>query len=172
MARLSSAKPRLGSLSPRLGVHAAPGSVEQRARRADVPNNTARWQRLRLTVLRKTAVDIRTLPNFEELMRLIDRDHDTPLFKREPFHWPVCAKTGVMLIGKAPAPNSPVADHITPHRGDLGLFWDEQNLQAVSKEYHDRVKQRFEKRGALSQPAPKPTQRGGGAVKSQTGPKP
>ncbi|WP_276606305.1 hypothetical protein [Pacificoceanicola onchidii] len=38
-------------------------------------------------------------------------------------------------------------DHKIPHRGDLHLFWDEDNLQAVSKEYHDGVKQSIEKRG-------------------------
>lgn len=55
-----------------------------------------------------------------------------------------CRVTGVLLIGKHPAPNSPVVDHINPHRGDEALFWDEKNLQAVSKEYHDSVKQKEE----------------------------
>lgn len=55
-----------------------------------------------------------------------------------------CRGTGTLLIGKAPAPNSPVVDHITPHRGNLMLFWDTENLQAVCKEYHDTEKQRLE----------------------------
>ncbi|WP_092419173.1 HNH endonuclease [Alloyangia pacifica] len=59
----------------------------------------------------------------------------------------VCQQTGVMLIGKYPAANSPVVDHIKPHRGDPALFWDEKNLQAVSKVWHDRTKQSLEKRG-------------------------
>jgi len=52
-----------------------------------------------------------------------------------------CQRTGVLLIGKHPAPNSPVVDHIKPHRGDPDLFWDEANLMAVSKAYHDGQKQ-------------------------------
>jgi 5-methylcytosine-specific restriction endonuclease McrA len=55
-----------------------------------------------------------------------------------------CQKTGVLLSGKHPAPNSPVVDHIKPHSGDPALFWDEANLQAVSKEYHDSIKQAVE----------------------------
>lgn len=58
-----------------------------------------------------------------------------------------CQQTGVLLIGKHPAADSPVVDHIRPHRGDPDLFWDETNLQSVSKEWHDRVKQSREKRG-------------------------
>ncbi len=58
-----------------------------------------------------------------------------------------CQQTGVLLIGKYPAPNSPVVDHRRPHRGDAKLFWDPENLQAVSKAYHDSTKQSLEKRG-------------------------
>lgn len=56
----------------------------------------------------------------------------------------VCQQTGVALIGKYPAPNSAVVDHIEPHRGDRSRFFDERNLQAVSKAYHDGEKQRLE----------------------------
>lgn len=59
----------------------------------------------------------------------------------------VCRQTGVALIGKYPEANSPVVDHIKPHRGDLDLFWDESNLQSVTKAWHDREKQSLEKRG-------------------------
>ena len=58
-----------------------------------------------------------------------------------------CQATGVLLLAAYPAPTSPVVDHKRPHRGDPDLFWDEDNLQAVSKEYHDRVKQSIEARG-------------------------
>jgi len=61
----------------------------------------------------------------------------------------MCRKTGVMLVGKYPSPISPVVDHIKPHRGDEHLFWDIENLQAVSKEYHDSTKQRIEKGGRV-----------------------
>jgi 5-methylcytosine-specific restriction protein A len=51
-----------------------------------------------------------------------------------------CQQTGVLLVGKHPEPNSPVVDHVVPHRGDERLFWDTGNLQAVSKKYHDGEK--------------------------------
>lgn len=59
----------------------------------------------------------------------------------------VCQATGVALVGKYPEPNSPVLDHKIPHRGDPKLFWDENNLWTVSKQWHDSVKQSEEKRG-------------------------
>lgn len=31
-----------------------------------------------------------------------------------------------------------VVDHVTPHRGDLRLFWDSGNWQALCKPCHDR----------------------------------
>lgn len=53
----------------------------------------------------------------------------------------ICQQTGVVLVGRYPAPNSPVVDHRKPHRGDEALFWDEGNLVAVSKQWHDSTKQ-------------------------------
>lgn len=55
-------------------------------------------------------------------------------------HW-ICAATGQIVSGKYPAANSAVVDHKIPHRGDPILFWDENNLQVLSKEYHDKDKQ-------------------------------
>ncbi|MGV6840577.1 MAG: HNH endonuclease [Planktomarina sp.] len=112
MGRLTTSNPRLGVAPPRLS-----GAVNQErkgVRRSDGPINTARWQRLRLKIL-----------------------------KRDGWR---CQRTGVMLVGGKHAPNSAVVDHIRPHRGNLELFWDENNLQAVSKEYHDKTKQSIEKR--------------------------
>jgi len=40
-----------------------------------------------------------------------------------------------------------VVDHIVPHRGDMGLFWDSNNWQALCKQCHDSYKQRLEKSG-------------------------
>ena len=31
-----------------------------------------------------------------------------------------------------------VVDHIAPHRGDMRLFWDETNWQALCKRCHDK----------------------------------
>lgn len=56
-----------------------------------------------------------------------------------------CQQTGVLLTGKYPAPDSPTVDHKQAHGGNPDLFWDPNNLQAVSKEWHDRVKQAQER---------------------------
>lgn len=40
---------------------------------------------------------------------------------------------------------SAVTDHIVPHRGDAGLFWDRTNWQALCKPCHDGKKQREER---------------------------
>lgn len=40
-----------------------------------------------------------------------------------------------------------VVDHIIPHKGDSRLFWDRTNLQALTKECHDKFKQSEEKGG-------------------------
>lgn len=68
-------------------------------------------------------------------LKVLDRDDFT------------CQQTGVLLVGKYPAPDSPVVDHIRPHRGNAEMFWDETNLQSVSKVWHDSVKQSMERRG-------------------------
>lgn len=61
-----------------------------------------------------------------------------------------CAKTGVILSEIVNDPFSPVVDHIKPHRGDPALFWDIDNLQLVSKQYHDGDKKRVEARGMIA----------------------
>lgn len=60
-----------------------------------------------------------------------------------------CQHTGVLLTGKAPAPDSPVVHHKVPHKGNEHLFWDINNLEAVSKAYHDSEAQR-EERNAMA----------------------
>lgn len=57
-----------------------------------------------------------------------------------------CQVSGVLLLGKYPAADSPVVDHKIPHEGDEALFWDEQNLWLVSKGWHDAQKQSLDKR--------------------------
>lgn len=39
-----------------------------------------------------------------------------------------------------------VVDHIVPHRGDMVLFWDPSNWQALSKGVHDSIKAVLEDR--------------------------
>lgn len=40
-----------------------------------------------------------------------------------------------------------VVDHVIPHKGDEGLFFDARNLQSLCKTHHDSSKQRQESRG-------------------------
>ncbi len=56
----------------------------------------------------------------------------------------VCQRSGVLCIGKHPAEDSPVANHKTPHRGSEALFWDEDNIETVSKAVHDSEVQQEE----------------------------
>lgn len=45
-----------------------------------------------------------------------------------------------------------VADHVEPHRGNEGLFWDPANLQCLCKSCHDGWKQAHEKGGYVLRP--------------------
>jgi predicted kinase len=58
-----------------------------------------------------------------------------------------CQRTGELLIGKYPAPNSPVANHKTPHKGNPELFWEMNNIETVSKRVHDGAIQSDERLG-------------------------
>lgn len=120
MARLTNAKPRLGVVPSRFGS-ASTQSETDRSRHRDRTQLWRAWY--------KTS-------RWQKLRRKI--------LKRDGY---TCQQTGVALIGKYPAGNSPVVDHKKPHRGNEALFWDEDNLEAVSKEYHDKEKQRLERRG-------------------------
>lgn len=52
----------------------------------------------------------------------------------------VCARCGAVNGDTSKL----VADHVRPHRGDPGLFWDRGNLQCLCKPCHDGAKQREE----------------------------
>lgn len=113
MTKLATVKPRLGSLDHRMG--ASPTDERERTQQRDTSNTWRQWY--------KTA-------RWQKLRaKVLARDLFT------------CQRTGALLTGKYPSPHSAVVDHIKPHRGDPELFWDEENLQAVSKAYHDSVKQ-------------------------------
>lgn len=58
------------------------------------------------------------------------------VFQRDGY---ICQRSGALCSGKHPAPNSPVANHKRPHRGNPALFWDEDNLETVTKEVHDTL---------------------------------
>jgi 5-methylcytosine-specific restriction endonuclease McrA len=117
MARLTSLAPRIGSLPSRLGV-LPPKDEAERSQRRDQSAPWRKWYKTKEWRELRAAVLLRD--NY------------------------VCQKTGVLLIGKYPADNSPVADHRKPHRGDRALFFDPDNVEAVSKGYHDKQKQKEE----------------------------
>jgi 5-methylcytosine-specific restriction protein A len=53
-----------------------------------------------------------------------------------------CARLGVITAAT-------VADHIKPHKGDLALFYDSDNLQSLCAPCHDKIKQIEEAQGVL-----------------------
>jgi len=56
-----------------------------------------------------------------------------------------CQMCGRICGGTHPADDTPVADHIRPHRGDETRFFDITNIQTLCKTpCHDSVKQREE----------------------------
>lgn len=122
MAKLKTLRPLVATIKPLIGR--APGDEQGRNRHRDETQHWRAWY--------KTA-------RWQKLrQRVLIRDNYT------------CQRTGTLCIGKHPAPNSPVADHRIPHRGDPALFWDINNIETVSKEYHDSLKQRAEKSGELA----------------------
>jgi 5-methylcytosine-specific restriction endonuclease McrA len=64
-------------------------------------------------------------------------EKESLLFRQEH---PLCL--GCAAIGLA-EPAS-LVDHVIPHKGDRGLFWDKCNWQPACARHHDIVKQRLE----------------------------
>jgi len=58
----------------------------------------------------------------------------------------VCQRSGVLCTGKGNEPTTAVANHKIPHHGDAALFFSLDNLETVTKEVHDQLIQREEKR--------------------------
>ncbi|TCL09150.1 HNH endonuclease [Shimia isoporae] len=67
-----------------------------------------------------------------------------------------CARRGIINVGSLTASGAKqtnprrcylAVDHIIPHRGDLELFFDPENLQTLCPDDHDQNKQRLEVRG-------------------------
>lgn len=118
MPRLTSLPPRLSAAPPRLGR--APGDEAARLRERDQKVAWRSWYKTeRWRKLRQ---------------QVLERDLYT------------CKQTGVLCTGRYPAGNSAVVDHKIQHCGDEKLFWDIDNLQTVSKAYHDSEKQKQERR--------------------------
>jgi 5-methylcytosine-specific restriction protein A len=60
-------------------------------------------------------------------------------------HEPLCRLCAA--ISKVTA--ATVVDHVKPHKGDAGLFWDPNNTQSLCADCHDRHKQSQERTGHL-----------------------
>lgn len=58
---------------------------------------------------------------------------------------PLCAYC--LRMGRTTA--ALIVDHIKPHRGNMVIFWDSGNWQALCKEHHDATKQVEEARGVM-----------------------
>lgn len=126
MGKLKSLQPRLKTLGSRLSPIAPANRQEAEALRHRERDQTQPWR-----AWYKTA-------RWQKLrQKVLVRDAYT------------CKQTGIICIGKHPDDNSPVVDHIIPHHGDEQLFWDEKNLQTVSKTYHDNQKQKEERAARL-----------------------
>ena len=54
----------------------------------------------------------------------------------------MCKRRGLVV-------EASVVDHITPHKGDMALFWDSSNWQALCRLCHDAHKKRLELGGTL-----------------------
>lgn len=115
--RLRNLRPRLAAAKPRLGYVEGDAKAQDRHRNALSP-----W---------------RAWYHTERWQRL-----RLKIFERDAY---TCQRTGEVCAGRHPAPNSPVANHVRPHKGDPALFWDEGNLETVTKAVHDGIVQAEER---------------------------
>ncbi len=116
MGRLTSLKPRISAVAPRIGQATGDERGRDRQRVVEEPwrrwYRTARWRKVRQAV-----------------------------FLRDRY---TCRMAGCgRLDGDT---SRLVCDHVRPHRGDEALFWDERNLQTLCKPCHDSAKQAAERR--------------------------
>lgn len=117
MGKLKALAPRLAPLAPRIGFATGDAKGADRSREQFAPWRA--WYRTERW--RKLRLEV---------------------FVRDGF---VCQRSGALLVGKYPAPNSPVANHKRRHQGDPLLFWDINNLETVSKAVHDSIIQAEER---------------------------
>lgn len=59
----------------------------------------------------------------------------------------ICSMCGCGLTTGRVSPRSAVVHHVRPHKGDLALFHDLDNLQAVCRHCHDTAGARSDNRG-------------------------
>lgn len=118
MAKLSALKPQLGSIAPTLGYAQGDEKAQDKSR-----NRLAPWRAWYSTA---------------RWLKLRQQ-----VFIRDLY---TCQRTGVLAIGKYPAPNSPVANHKRKHNGDPALFWDINNIETITKAEHDSIVQAEERK--------------------------
>lgn len=58
---------------------------------------------------------------------------------------PLCA----MCNAEGRVEAAAVVDHIVPHRGDMAIFWDQDNWQSLCKRHHDSDKAAMERSGRV-----------------------
>lgn len=91
MAKLSNLKPRLGTLAPRVGY--APGDEKGRSRYRDATQpwrawyKTARWQKLRWSILVRDLFTCQRCNKVEGNTRLLVADHKRPHRGDEALFW-------------------------------------------------------------------------------------
>lgn len=118
MGKLTALKPTLGAVAPRLGYASGDEKAQDKSR-----NQLAPWRAW-----------YRTARWLKLRQQVFARDHYR------------CQRTGVLCVGKYPAPNSPVANHKVRHNGDPALFWDIDNIETITKAEHDSIVQAEERR--------------------------
>lgn len=132
--RLQDGAPRLPLGAPYLGGDREADRRRMQANPIRKLYSTARWRALRWQVLLEAHVRCAKCGReHPRLSRLCDR----------------LAPLGLLHTVAGAAPDF-AADHIEPHRGDLGRFWDRANLQCLCAGCHAGAKQREEQgsRGA------------------------
>ncbi len=122
VARLLTLRPALATLRPALQ---APKDEAGRSQYRDAAAPYRRWYRTK---------------------RWLDLRH--VILLRDSY---ACQMSGVLLRGgrsdrRATSLRPAVIDHLIPHEGDPALFWDPDNLWAVSADMHDTVCQSLEAR--------------------------
>jgi len=98
----------------------AGGAVD---RRTDARGYTRRWKKYRAGWLRKH-------PLCGDRLTGRSAEHSS------------CARAGRAVAGTD-------VDHIIPHRGDMGLFWDPENHQSLCGTCHDSIKSQLERSGRV-----------------------
>jgi 5-methylcytosine-specific restriction enzyme A len=111
MGKLKTLPGRIAAPPPRIGYTTGDAKAGDRARNDAAPWRA--WYRTRRWADMRVAV-----------------------FARDGF---ICQRTGQVVMGKHPAPDSPVANHKRPHRGNPALFWDMNNIETVAKSVHDSL---------------------------------